>query len=158
MSTELALTLLALLLSLWALNWARRAANAVERTAVAAEKSALASERSALAARRAAEAVEAHALAARATTSPDAAAVVDVEAHARAARIDAVVRELIDGWPRDASAWPLVERNPGLAEDEVEQIIQKAFHLMGRTEAEARQHSVAVLNMRRDRLRLGAPV
>ena len=158
MSTELALILVALLLSLWALAWAGRAASAAERTAVAAEKSALAAERSAMAARRGAEAAEASALAARATTGPGLEAAVGAEPEARAARIDAGVKELIDSWPRDASAWPLTERNPGLAEDEVDEIIRQAFHLMGRTEGEARQHTVAVLNMRRDRLHLGAPV
>ena len=150
MSTELALTLIALLLALWALTWARRAATATERTAVAAEKSALAAERSALAARRAAEAAEASA-------SPGLEAMFNVDETSleRLARIDAVVKELVDRWSRDGSAWPLVERNPGLTNAEVEQIIQRAFHMLGRNEPEAKQHSIAVLNMRRDQLRSG---
>jgi hypothetical protein len=68
-------------------------------------------------------------------------------------RVDAAVKELIDSWPRDASAWPLVERNPALADGEVEEIIQKAFHLLGRTEAEAKHHLIAVLNLRHDQVR-----
>lgn len=150
MSTVTGLALIGLLLSLWALNWARRAANASERTAIAAEKSALAAERSAMSARRANEAAEASALAAR-----EAAGVpsYDDAAQARAARLDAVVKQLADEWPREGSAWPLVERNPALSDEDVDEIIQKAFHQMGRTDAEAKHHLVAVLNMRRGQKR-----
>jgi hypothetical protein len=153
MSTDLAVTLIALLLALWAINWARRAANNAERTAIAAEKSALAAERSALAAKRAAEAAEFSALAARQAASGADTPSDGVPAQATPTRVDAAVKELIDSWPRDASAWPLVERNPTLADGEVEEIIQKAFHLLGRTEAEAKHHSVAVLNLRHDQSR-----
>jgi hypothetical protein len=158
MSTELALLLVALLLSLWALTWARRAALAAERTAMAAEKSALAAERSALAARRGAEAAEATAASVRTASVPDRRGTADPTAEARSARIDAVVTELLDCWSRDGSAWPLIERNPALPDDAVEEIIQKAFHVLGRTDVEARQHSIAVLNMRRDAERLGLPI
>jgi hypothetical protein len=80
---------------------------------------------------------------------------VDETSLERAARVDACVKELVDNWSREGSAWPLVERNPGLTNAEVEEIIQKAFHMLGRTETETKQHSVAVLNMRRDQLRSG---
>jgi hypothetical protein len=158
MSTELALILIALLLSLWALAKAGQAVRAAERIAVAAEKSALAAERSARAARRGAEAVEASASATRAKAGPDFKTAIDPTAEARAARIDAVVKELIACWPSDGSAWPLIERNPALPDDAVEEIIQKAFHAMGRTEIEARHHAVAVLNIRRDQSHYGTPV
>jgi hypothetical protein len=150
MSVELALILIALLLSLWALTSARRAANAAERIAIAAEKNALAAERSAMAARRASEAAEYAAVSAR---GPGKAPVVDEAERARAVRIDAVVKELMDNWTRDASAWPLVEKSPALADDEVDEVIHKAFHLMGRTDDEAKTHTVAVLNMRHDQQR-----
>jgi hypothetical protein len=142
MSTELALILVALLLALWALTWSRRASVAAERAALAAEKAALAAERSALAARRGAEAAEASAAAARVASGGDDRTSVDPTMEARSARIDAVVKELLDCFARDGSAWPLIERNPAL----------------GRTEIEARQHAVAVLNMRHDALRSGGPV
>jgi len=158
MSTELALILVAMLLALWALTWARRASVAAERTALAAEKSALAVERSALAARRSAEAAEASAAAARTASGRGERTTVDPTAVARSARIDTVVKELLDCFPRDGSAWPLIERNPALPDDAVEEIIQKAFHALGRTEIEARQHSIAVLNMRRDAMLSGVPV
>ncbi len=58
--------------------------------------------------------------------------------------------DLINSFPKEASAWPLIGRHPELIDTEVDEIIHKAFHLMGRTESEARQHCVAVLNMRRD--------
>ena len=150
LSTVTGLALIGLLLSLWALNWARRAANAAERTAIAAEKSALAAERSAMSAKRGAEAAEASAVAAKAAAGVPA---YDDPAQARAARLDAVVKQLVDEWPEEASAWPLVERNRALADEDVDEIIQKAFHQMGRTDGEARQHVVAVLNMRRDQKR-----
>ena len=150
MSTELALILVAMLLALWALTWARRASVAAERTALAAEKSALAAERSALAARRSAEAAETSAGAARTASGKGERVLVDPTAMARSARIDSVVKELLDCFVRDGSAWPLIERNPALPDDAVEEVIQKAFHALGRTEIEARQHSIAVLNMRRD--------
>ena len=158
MSTELALILVALLLALWALTWARRASVASERTALAAEKGALAAERSALAARRSAEAAEASAAAARMASGKREKTTVDPTTEARAARIDIVVKDLLDCFPRDGSAWPLIERNPALPDDAVEEIIQKAFHALGRTEIEARHHSVAVLNMRRDAMTSGVPV
>jgi len=151
-TTGLGLTLISLLLAFWALTSARRAANAAERTAVAAEKSALAAERSALAAKRGAEAAEASAAAARGVAGTSAPVLGDA-ARASAVRVDAVVKELLEIWPRDASAWPLVEQNIALSDDEVGEMIRKAFHLMGRTEPEARQHTVAVLNMRRDQKR-----
>ena len=150
-TASLGLTLIALLLAFWSLTWARRAARAAERTAVAAEKSALAAERSAMAARRGAEAAEAGAVKAVETARGHTGQPSNRELQATAAWVDLFVQELIDSWTREASAWPLVERNPGLADDEVEAIIRKAFHSMGRTEAESRQHSVAVLNMRHDR-------
>jgi hypothetical protein len=154
MSIDLALTLIALLLSFWALTWARRAATAAERTAIAAEKNALAAERSAMAARRAADAAEYSAVATRTSARTSGAPpAVDDAARARGARIDAIVKELIETWTRDASAWPLVESNTELADDEVEEMIRKAFHLMGRSEGEAKQHSVAVLNLRHDQRR-----
>ncbi len=153
MSIDFALTLIALLLSFWALTWARRAATAAERIAVAAEKNALAAERSAMAARRAADAAEYSAVTARTSGGNGSAATVDDAVHSRGARIDAIVKELIQTWTRDASAWPLVESNTGLADDEVEEMIRKAFHLMGRTEGEAKQHAVAVLNLRHDQKR-----
>jgi hypothetical protein len=78
---------------------------------------------------------------------------IEATAQATPTPIDAAVKELIDSWPRDASAWPLVERNPALADGEVQEIIQKAFNLLGRTEAEAKHHSVAVLNLRHDQAR-----
>jgi hypothetical protein len=158
MSTELALALIALLLALWALTWARRAATAAERTAYAAEKSALAAERSALAARRGAESAEASAASARTAAGLDGFEVIDMAADAHAARIDGIVRELVDGWSREGSAWPLIAHHPELPDVEVEEIIRKAFHALGRTEAEARQHAVAVLNMRHDPSQLGVPV
>ncbi len=147
MSIELALILIALLLSLWALTWARRAANAAERIAIAAEKNALAAERSAMSARRASEAAE---YAAVSTRTPGKVPVVDDAAHSRSIRIDAVVKELMNSWSREASAWPLVEKSPALADDEVDEVIHKAFHLMGRTDDKAKTHTVAVLNMRHD--------
>jgi hypothetical protein len=67
-----------------------------------------------------------------------------------AGRLDGVVMDLVNSFPKEASAWPLIGRHPELIDTEVDEIIQKAFHLMGRTESEAKQHSVAVLNMRRD--------
>jgi hypothetical protein len=154
MSTELALILVALLLSLWALTWARRASVSAERTALAAGKSALAAERSALAARRGADAAEVGASAARTASGRETRGRGDPTVEARTARIDAVVNELLNCWSRDGSAWPLIERNPALPDDAVEEIIQNTFHVLGRTEIEARQHSVAVLNMRRDTTRL----
>ena len=147
MSTELALILIALLLGLWALTSARRAASAAQRTAIAAEKCALAAERSALAARRAAEAAEFSGLAAR---QSEGGSPVDAATQGKAARLDGVVMDLINSFPKEASAWPLIGRHPELIDTEVDEIIHKAFHLMGRTESEAKQHSVAVLNMRRD--------
>ncbi len=150
MSTELALILVAMLLALWALTWAGRAANAAERAAIVAEKSALSAERSAMSAKRGAEAADASAMAARESAGVDAKPAVDEVAQARATRVDVAVKALIETWPDDGSAWPLIKRNPALAEDEVDDIIQRAFHQMGRTEIEARQHTVAVLNMRRD--------
>jgi len=153
MSIDLALTLIALLLSFWALTWARRAATSAERTAIAAEKNALAAERSAMAARRAADAAEYSVVHARTSSGADGSPVVDDAMRARDARIDAIVKELIATWTRDASAWPLVESNTALADDEVEEMIRKAFHLMGRSEGEAKQHSVAVLNLRHDQKR-----
>ncbi|HQR10913.1 MAG TPA: hypothetical protein PLW68_06235 [Casimicrobiaceae bacterium] len=149
-STNLGLTLIALLLALWAITWARRAAIAAERTAVAAEKSALAAERSAMAARRGAEAAEASAVKAVEAASEGAAQSADPKSLGDDAWLDVFATELIDNWPKEASAWPLVERNPGLGDHEVQAIIRRAFHLMGRTEAEARHQSVAVLNMRRE--------
>ena len=149
MSTDLALVLVALLLGLWALTKARRASNAAERTAIAAEKSALAAERSAMAARRAAEAAEFSALTTRQSAGGPASAA-DEATHAKTARLDSVVMDLINSFPKEASAWPLIGRHPELVDTEVDEIIQKAFHLMGRTESEAKQHAVAVLNMRRD--------
>ena len=149
-STGIGLTLIALLLSFWALTWARRAANAAERTAIAAEKSALAAERSALAAKRGAEAAETSALAAREAAGIKSERTLDEAAQSRADRVDAVVKEVTDSWPKEGSAWPVIERNTGLSDQEVDEIIQKAFFAMGRTESEARQHAVAVLNMRRD--------
>jgi hypothetical protein len=83
---------------------------------------------------------------------------VDPTMEARSARIDTVVKELLDCFARDGSAWPLIERNPALPDDAVEEVIHKAFHALGRTEIEARQHAVAVLNMRHDALRSGGPV
>ena len=152
MSTELAVTLIALLLALWAVNWGRRSAGEAERSAIAAEKSFLAAERSATAAKRAAEAAEISALAAR-EAAGGGGVPIDAAAQATPTRVDAAVKELIDSWPRDASAWPLVERNPAFADSEVEEIIQKAFHLLGRSDAEAKHHSVAVLNLRHDQPR-----
>ncbi len=149
MSIGLALGLIALLLSLWAINWASRAANAAERAAAAAEKSALAAERNALAAQRRTGAAT--------TTSRAAEPAVakhepnfDASTRARTARLDALVKELIDTWPREKSAWPLIERNPTLADDEVEEVIEKALYLMGHTDDEAKQHAIAVLNLRHD--------
>ncbi|MEO8344167.1 MAG: hypothetical protein ABI607_00595 [Betaproteobacteria bacterium] len=150
-TASLGLTLIALLLAFWSLTWARRTAVAAERTAVAAEKSALAAERSAMAARRSAEAAEANAIKAVATAPGHPAQPANRELQATAAWVDLFVQELVDSWTKEASAWPLVERNPGLADDEVEAIIRKAFHSMGRTEAESKHHAVAVLNMRHDR-------
>ena len=43
----------------------------------------------------------------------------------------------------------LIERHPALAEDEVREIVERAFFLMGRTDSEATQHAIAVLNLRR---------
>ncbi|MEO8751190.1 MAG: hypothetical protein ABI624_00770 [Casimicrobiaceae bacterium] len=150
MSEALGLGLIALLLAMWAINWARRAGNAAERAAIAAEKSALAAERSALAARRSAETVAAAAQVSSATAAPEHLPATDSRVQGKTARIDALVKELIEVWSRDSSAWPLVERYPELADDEVEAVIQKAFYTMGRTADEARQHAVAVLNFRRD--------
>lgn len=147
MSIGLALGLIALLLSLWAINWASRAANAAERAAAAAEKSALEAQRMALAAKRRAEMV--------ATTSespvpPGVGQEADTNssAPARGARIDALVKELVDSWSQENSAWPLIQRHPKLTPDEVKAIIVKAFYLMGRDDHEGAQHAVAVLGMR----------
>ncbi len=149
-STNLGVTLIALLLAFWSITWARRAARAAERTAVAAEKSALAAERSALAARRAAEAAEASAIKAVEAAREGATSDAPNESPDKDVWIEVFVKELVDTWPRDASAWPLVERNPSLGDDEVKAIIQRAFHLMGRTEGEANHQLVAVLNMRHE--------
>ena len=147
MSEALGLGLIALLLAMWAINWARRAANAAERAAVAAEKSALAAERSAMAARRSAETAAAQApMPAEPGHRPDA----DPAGQVRTARVDALARDLVDSWARDGSAWPLVALNPDLADDEIGAVILKAFYAMGRTDDEAKQHVVAVLNFRRD--------
>ena len=129
MSTELALILVALLLGLWALTSARHAA---------------------MAARRAAEAAEFSALAARESAGGGPESAVDQATQVKAARLDGVVMDLINSFPKEASAWPLIGRHPELIDAEVDEIIHKAFHLMGRTEFEAKQHSVAVLNLRRD--------
>ncbi len=149
-STNLGLTLIALLLAFWSITWARRAAKAAERTALAAEKSALAAERSAMAARRGAEAAEASSVKSAESTKGRAAPPPATNPLEKDPWVEVFVKELVETWPRDASAWPLVERNPGLGDDEVEAIIQRAFHVMGRTEAEARHQSVAVLNMRHE--------
>jgi hypothetical protein len=150
MSEALGLGLIALLLAMWAINWARRAGNAAERAAIAAQKSALAAERSALAAKRSAETAAAVAQASPKPAEPERRSDTDPAAQARTVRIDALAKELIEVWSRDSSAWPLVERYPDLVDDEVEAVIQKAFYAMGRTDDEARQHVVAVLNFRRD--------
>ena len=150
MSIGLALGLIALLLSLWAINWASRAANAAERAAAAAEKSAMAAGRTALAAQRRSDAA-ATTLGAAEPEGPKHELNFDASARARTARLDALVKELMDTWPQEKSAWPLIERNPTLADDEVEGVIEKALYLMGYTEEEARQHAVAVLNMRHEK-------
>src|SRR5271169_533525 len=147
MSIGLALGLIALLLSLWAINWASRAANAAERAAAAAEKSAIAAGRTALAAQRRTEAA--------ATTPAEPTGDkhepnYDASARARTARLDALVKELMDAWPQEKSAWHLIERNPTLADDEVEDVIEKALYLMGHTDDEAKQHAAAVLSLRHD--------
>ncbi len=149
MSIGLALGLIALLLSLWAINWASRAANAAERAAAAAEKSALAAERNALAAQRRTDA------ATMTSRPPEPAAPkhepnFDASTRARTARLDALVKELMDTWPQEKSAWPLIERNPTIADEEAEEVIQKALYLMGHTDDEAKQHAVAVLNLRHE--------
>lgn len=150
MTIGLALGLIALLLSLWAINWASRAANAAERAAAAAEKSAVASERNALAAQRRADAAATTSRAAEpAQSKPE--PNYEVSTRARTERLDALVKELMNTWPQEKSAWPLVERHPTLADEEVEEVIEKALYLMGHTEDEARQHAVAVLNLRHDR-------
>jgi len=149
MSVGLALGLIALLLSLWAINWASRAANAAERAAAAAEKSALAAERNALAAQRRTEAAATSALASEppgGEHQPN----FDASNRARTARLDALVKEMIGTWSKEKSAWPLIERNPTLADDEVEEVVQKALFLMGHTDDEAKLHAVAVLNLRHD--------
>ena len=150
MSIGLALGLIALLLSLWAINWASRAANAAERAAVAAEKSALASERNALAAQRRADAAATPSHAAE-PAAPKHEPNYEASTRARTARLDALVQELMNSWPQEKSAWPLVERHPTLADDEVKEVVEKALYLMGHTEDEAKQHAVAVLNLRHDR-------
>lgn len=153
MSTALGLGLIALLLALWAVHLGRNAMRSAERTAIAAEKSALAAERSAMAAKRGADAAEASAQAAREAGHIGPAPAVDATARGRAERLDALVKDLIGGWPEHGSAWPLVERNSELADSDVAQIIDKAFHEMGRSEGEARQHTTAVLNLRRNETR-----
>jgi hypothetical protein len=153
MSTVLGLSLIALLLALWAVHLGRLALRSAERTAIAAEKSALAAERSAMAAKRGADAAEAAAHAAHGTGSPGSAPQADSAAQARAVRVEALVKELVATWPEHGSAWPLVERNAALNDAEVSEIIDRAFHEMGRTESEARQHATAVLNLRRDEAR-----
>src|SRR5271165_6353406 len=132
MSIGLALGLIALLLSLWAINWASRAANAAERAAAAAEKSALAAERNALAALRRAEAVATTSRAKEPARGPND-ANLDAWARARAQRVDTLTKELMDTWPQDKSAWPLIERHPTLADDEVKEVIEKALFLLGHT-------------------------
>ena len=149
MSIGLELGLIALLLALWAIVWARRAANAAERAAIAAEKNALAAERSAMAAKRGADAAEATARIVRGAGGTPDQGPTDVAALEKATRVDALARELVDVWPNDGSAWPLIERHAELLPDEVEALIGKAFYAMGRTENEAKQHTIAVLNMRR---------
>jgi len=149
MSIGLALGLIALLLSLWAINWASRAANAAERAAAAAEKSALAAERNALAAQRRTDAAT---MASRAANpaGPKQEPNFDASMRTRTTRLDALVKELIDTWPQEKSAWPFIERNPLLTDDEVEDVIEKALYLMGHSDDEAKQHAVAVLNLRHD--------
>ncbi len=149
MSIGLALGLIALLLSLWAINWASRAANAAERAAAAAEKSALAAERNAVAAQRRAEAAATVSGAAH-PASPEQEPNYYASTRERTARLDALVKELMAAWPKEKSAWPLIERNPTLADGEVEEVIEKALYLLGHTDDEATQHAVAVLNMRHD--------
>lgn len=146
MSIGLALGLIALLLSLWAINWASRAANAAERAAAAAEKSALAAERNAVAAQRRAEASSGAARPAGPGQEPD----YYASTRERTARLDALVKELMDLWPKDKSAWPLIERNPTLVDGEVAEVIEKALYLLGHTDDEAKQHAVAVLSLRHD--------
>lgn len=153
MSTALGLGLIALLLALWAVHLGRNAMRSAERTAIAAEKSALAAERSAMAAKRGADAAEASAQAARGAGHAGPASAVDVAAQARIERFDALVKDLVGGWPEHGSAWPFIERNSELADSDVAQIIDKAFHTMGRSDSEARQHTTAVLNLRRDATR-----
>lgn len=153
MSIGLALGLIALLLSLWAINWASRAANAAERAAAAAEKSALAVDRMALAAKRHAD-MAATNPAALEPASPGQEPAANPSAQARTARINALVKELVDTWSQENSAWPLIQRHPALADDEVEEIIVKAFYLMGRDDHEGKQHAAAVLNLRQDKKKL----
>src|SRR5271169_4913604 len=125
MSTGLALGLIALLLSLWAINWARRAANAADRAAAAAEKSALAAERNALAAKCRTDAAATISGAAN-PVRPEQEPNFDASTRARTTHLDALVKELMDTWPQEKSAWPLIERNPTLADDEVGEVIEKA--------------------------------
>jgi|SRR5271165_5558671 len=149
MSVGLALGLIALLLSLWAINWASRAANAAERAASAAEKSAVAAGRTALAAQRRTDAAATTASAAE-PAGPKQQPNFDASTRARTTRLDALVKELMDTWPQERSAWPLIERNPTLADDEVVDVVEKALYLMGHTEEEAKQHAAAVLSLRHD--------
>ena len=146
MSFEQALMLIALLLALWAIHWARRAANASERAAAAAEKSALAADRSALATKRWAESTTvspAMVAAAAPEAAPPSIAGGDVG-------FDALVKELMEIWPQAKTALPFIEHHPELSEDQVKQIVERAFYFMGRDDAEAKQHAVAVLNFHRD--------
>jgi hypothetical protein len=154
MSTGLGLSLIALLLALWAVHLGRNAMRVAERAAIAAEKSALAAERGAMAAKRGADAAEANAQVTPGSGSPRPLPAGDDAAKARAARIDGLVRELIETWPEHGSAWTLIERNSALPDADVAEIIDKAFHEMGRTEPEARQHATAILNLRRDQTRV----
>jgi uncharacterized protein YfaQ (DUF2300 family) len=112
LDTSLGLSFISLLLSFWALYWSRR-------SAVAAEKSARAAEANAAVSSDALELGKQKAL--------------HEKTQARAVRLDSLVEEAVRDWRTKGSLHEMVDREPGLTDDEIRQLVHRVFASVGKS-------------------------
>ncbi len=153
MNAALAMSVIAVLVSLWALHWRRRAAIAAERSANEAIKSAAAAEASASAATRSAAAAEQSA-----ATAAEALSFARQQAEQSALRqrkqwLDGLVDEGMRDWPQRGSVYHIVNREPSLTDGEIQEFVRAVFSGRGRTLAEADAHLTHVLERREKHLK-----
>jgi uncharacterized protein YfaQ (DUF2300 family) len=124
----LGFSIISLLLSFWALYWSRRSAMAAEKSAAAAEtNTAIANDALELAKQK----------------------TLHEKTQARVTRLDGLVREAIDGWRSKGSLHEIVDREPSLTDDEIDQLVRRVFASLGKPTEKAERCLADLLERRR---------